>query len=120
MRWFRSNAQPDEDGFYPSAVAADEVEAGTVHAVHIGDEKVIVTRSDGQLVAFASTCPHAAADLSGGRLTRGQIKCPDHGYTFDVQSGRCVWPPDEGCRLMRYTVKVEEGKVKIRPGAPAR
>lgn len=108
--------QPDPDGFYPTGIAPGTVAADQMRLARLGNKKVIITRAGGEIVAFGSVCPHAAADLSEGRLARGQIKCPDHGYTFDVRSGRATWPEGEGCRLFRYPVKVEGDEIMIKVG----
>lgn len=114
MFLFRTDRRPDDEGFYTTDVAADEIEAGTIRVTKVAREVVIVARSGSQLYAFSNICPHAAADLSRGRFRQRQIKCPDHGYTFDVATGRATWPEGEGCRLRRFEIKVEEGMVKIR------
>lgn len=104
---------PDADGFYATGVAAETIGEDQMQLVRIGKKAVILTRVGDALVAFSNICPHAAADLSQGRLAGGQIKCPDHSYTFDVRSGRATWPEGEGCRLIRYPLKVEEEEVKV-------
>ena len=116
MSFLRRNANADPEKFYATGLAAAEVLESEIHVVRAGRERVIVTRVQGELVAFSTICPHAAADLSKGRLRRGQIKCPDHGYRFDVVSGRAVWPEGEGCRLIRFTVREVGGEVQVRRG----
>lgn len=106
--------QPDSAGFYPTGITAAAVGENEMHLAPVAGKKVLITRSGGDLVAFSNVCPHAAADLSQGRLARGQIKCPDHGYTFDVRTGRATWPPGEGCHLIRYPLKVEQDEIMVR------
>ena len=113
-RWFDRSSKADEDGFYETALPAAVVTAGSLHVLHVGGRKLLVTRVDGQLQAFSHVCPHAAADLSKGRLRGSEIKCPEHGYTFDVRTGRATWPPGEGCHLTRFAVRKEEGTVRIK------
>lgn len=112
-------SHPDADGFYPTEVAARAVTNSTLHTADVAGKTAVITRVRDKLVAFSNVCPHAAADLSQGRLFDGQIKCPDHGYTFDVRTGRATWPRGEGCRLMRYEAREENGMVQIRPASPA-
>jgi len=118
IRFWKSKPAPDSEGFYDTGIAATSVIAGQMTVVKIGGKIAIVTRVKGRLVAFSNICPHAAADLSKGRLFDGQVKCLDHGYTFDLQTGRATWPEGEGCRLMRFTAKEEGGMVKVRLSAP--
>ncbi len=35
-------------------------------------------------------CPHAMGDLSKGRIIDGCIVCPNHGWTFSIEDGKCV------------------------------
>lgn len=104
----------DEDGFFTVNVPAGAITPDTLHKVKVNGQPVLLTRVGSQLCAFSPVCPHAAANLANGRLIRGQIKCPEHGYTFDIRSGRITWPPDEGCRLIRFTVQEVNNQIKIK------
>lgn len=119
MPLFQKEPQPDAGGYYSTGIPAGAVTDKTLHTAEVAGKTALITRAQGELVAFSNVCPHAAADLSEGRLFDGQIKCPDHGYTFDVRSGRATWPQGEGCRLMRYETREKEGMVQIRPASPA-
>ena len=114
LPFFSHRPEPDPDGFYATGISPDDVKEGEMTLASLGKKVAIITRVGGDLVAFSNVCPHAAADLSQGRLARGQIKCPDHGYTFDVRSGRATWPVGEGCRLFRYPVEVVGGEIRVR------
>lgn len=45
---------------------------------------------DGSLHAHAATCPHWLGPLGDSEVEHGAVRCPWHGYRFDVRSGRCV------------------------------
>jgi nitrite reductase/ring-hydroxylating ferredoxin subunit len=105
--------EADADGFLET-VAAETVRPERITAVTVAGVPLILTRVDGRIHAVSAHCPHAAGDLRRGHLRRGQLSCPEHGFRFDVGSGRAVWPPDEVCRLKRYVVKEEDGMVKVR------
>ena len=115
MPFFRKKPKPDADGYYPTGIDANAVTAGTMHIAEVAGKTAIITRFQGELHAFSNVCPHAAADLSEGHLFDGQIKCPDHGYTFDVHSGRATWPEGEGCHLTRYLAREKGGMIQIKP-----
>ncbi len=60
------------------------------------DEPLVIFRDEkGLPVVLSDICLHRAAQLSGGRATRGQIQCPYHGWTYDSE-GRVVHVPSEG------------------------
>ena len=52
---------------------------------------------DGQqrAVLLPGNCPHRGAALRMGRVVKGELQCPWHGFRFD-QSGQCTAMPCEG------------------------
>jgi nitrite reductase/ring-hydroxylating ferredoxin subunit len=58
-----------------------------------GQELVLWRTGDGVVHASDAHCPHVGAHLGfGGKVARGCITCPFHGWTFDG-SGECVAIP---------------------------
>ncbi len=114
MGLFGKKQKPDADGFYETGISAEGVAAHTLTLVKINGKQVVVASAEGKMVAFDDECPHAAASLSDGELHRWKVICPDHGYCFDVRSGRINWPEDEVYRLKRYEIKVVDGLVKVK------
>lgn len=92
----------------------EDVVDGRLTLVTLGDEAVILTRYKGQLIAFSNKCPHASAPLSLASYRNGVVKCPEHSYAFDVRTGRTVWPPDEFCRLKKFTVQEKNDVIQVR------
>ena len=88
-----------------------EFAPGTVRSVAIGRTPVVIVRTHGgSLHAFHGCCPHQGGALGAGCLRgttlpsdpgvyrygrEGEIlRCPWHGFEFDVVSGRCVADPE--------------------------
>ena len=80
---------------------------------------------DGELVAHAAVCPHWLGPLDAASLEDGALRCPWHGYRFDVRSGcnldgrRLRLPPAPRVRVGR------DGAVELvfagdGPGTPGR
>ncbi len=44
---------------------------------------------EGMLFAHSTVCPHWLGPLDGTVVADGSIRCPWHGYVFDVVDGRC-------------------------------
>lgn len=101
----------DADGFTATGIPAGTVRENELTPVPRTD--ALLTRVDGALIAFARHCPHAAADLADGSLHRGRISCPDHGWKFDVCTGRTLWPDDENRPLPRYPVKIVDDLIWV-------
>lgn len=55
--------------------------------VHTAGSRVVVARSEGQVVAFRDRCTHRGGPLSDGVLMCGVVQCPWHGSRFDVRTG---------------------------------
>jgi 3-phenylpropionate/trans-cinnamate dioxygenase ferredoxin subunit len=47
-------------------------------------------------------CPHEDVSLADGDLEGSQIRCPGHGYLFDLHTGKCKHDP--GLELRRYPI----------------
>lgn len=114
-----SAPKPDAQGYYDAGPAAD-LGHEEMRSLVVAGEPAVITRLGDQLHAFVAACPHAAGDLRKGTVYRGRIDCPDHGYRFDVRSGRVLWPPDEVCRLRVLEVIETDGLIKVRSKPPAR
>ncbi|MCB8987685.1 MAG: Rieske 2Fe-2S domain-containing protein [Ardenticatenaceae bacterium] len=113
MNLFKKKLEKDAAGFY-TAVSSAELPPEQMLPVNLNGTKVILVRWQGTLYAVSNICPHAAADLSHGEFYRGKLECPDHGYCFDVRTGRTLWPEDEMVRLKRYPVREEDGQIKVK------
>lgn len=68
---------------------------------------------DGALVVYPAQCPHQLGPLDEMSMDRGTVRCPWHGYVFDVRTGECV--SGSHCRLGRVPRVLEsEGRVELR------
>ena len=66
----------------------------------LGRDLVLFRDEAGRLGLIDRDCPHRNADLAYGRLEDGGLRCPFHGWLFDVE-GKCLDTPaePEGSRL---------------------
>jgi phthalate 4,5-dioxygenase len=65
------------------------------HAVKVLGEELILFRDDaGEIGLIAKYCPHRGASLEYGDVENGGIRCPYHGWLFDVH-GQCLEMPAE-------------------------
>ena len=103
---------------------AAELPPGTRKLVSIAGRDIVVLNIKGELFALSDKCPHKGGSLSRGKLTglvvsrqpgsyeysrAGEmLRCPWHGWEFDVRSGRS-WCDPSRLRLINYAVSVEPG-----------
>ncbi len=74
--------------------------------------KVLLTRQQGQVHAFAPNCPHYGAPLEKGKVVEGRLICPWHHACFKVDSGHLCEPPalDD---LPTYSVREAAGRILV-------
>ena len=63
------------------------------------DGGIAILDLDGELFVQAADCPHLRGPLEDALHKTGEIKCPWHGYRFNVDSGECVSPVEANCKL---------------------
>jgi len=59
-----------------------------------GEDLVLFRDEQGRYGLMDRNCPHRGADLCFGRLEDGGLRCPFHGWLFDV-TGQCMEMPAE-------------------------
>jgi nitrite reductase (NADH) small subunit len=104
-----------------------ELPPGGRKIVEVHGRSIGIFNVQGAFYALRNRCPHKAAPLCQGQLTglitgpepyryeverQGEIvKCPWHGWEFDVTTGRSVFSPHR-VRVKRYDVTVEHEYVE--------
>ncbi len=111
----------DDDGFM-DAIPVDYLGSGETATVDVEGIPVTIANADGTWCAYESTCPHQSTPLGGIPLLRKTLlRCPEHGSTFDVATGQCVLPSQDGWTgtLQIYQTRVVGEVVQVRPRAVA-
>jgi phthalate 4,5-dioxygenase len=72
----------------------------------LGEDLVLFRDVQGKLGLIGRRCPHRGASLEYGDIEDGGIRCPYHGWLFDV-SGQCLEQPAEPegsifCRKVKH------------------
>jgi nitrite reductase (NADH) small subunit len=103
---------------------------GTTRIVEIGRRQVgIIRGEDGVVHAVLNVCPHRGAPVCKGTLggtmlpsrpgelvygNDGKVlKCPWHGYEFDIETGASLFDIMRG-RLRKFETEVRNGEVYVR------
>ncbi len=102
---------------------AEALQVGEVSIVEAEKRSIGIFNINGKFYALRNTCPHKGAPLCRGIITGlvvsdeplqmlmtrdGEIvRCPWHGWEFDITSGRSVFNPHR-MRVKTYDVAVEQ------------
>lgn len=79
----------------PAALSEEVPHDGPPRPVEIMSERLVAFRDvHGQPGLLGRLCSHRAADLSYARVERDGLRCPYHGWLFNV-NGRCLEMPAE-------------------------
>jgi phenylpropionate dioxygenase-like ring-hydroxylating dioxygenase large terminal subunit len=115
-------------GLWYFAELGEALKPGKLKRYEILGEPVLLGRDRaGQAYALRDICPHRAAPLSAGKLTRDAsgaevVECPYHGWTFRTRDGVCAKVPSmtgdqdfdaERIRVRSYPVRESQGVVWI-------
>ena len=91
-----------------------EVHDGFRRQIRIEDKEVLLIQHEGQRYALEALCPHAAYPMTEGKIIGSDIRCPMHGYLFDLNSGACTYFTEGPCRgLQRYEVAEQGDEVGV-------
>ena len=121
--------QAELDGRAALAAPASALSLGPLEAlrprlplcVELGGRRFRVLELDGELLAHAATCPHRLGPLHEAPPEGGRLRCPWHGYVFDLRTGESA--DGRSLRLPPApTVEIgSDGEVSLHPvGAPGR
>jgi nitrite reductase (NADH) small subunit len=107
----------------------DEFASGTITVVEAGGRSLGIVNTGETFYAVLNVCPHELAPVCKGTLTgtmlpspQGEVefglqnrilRCPWHGYEYDLAAGgRAVFSSFKG-RLRMFPVSVEDGQVVV-------
>jgi 3-phenylpropionate/trans-cinnamate dioxygenase ferredoxin subunit len=96
---------------------AGDVDEEEVIRFDWGGRTFAIYRSpDGEYFATDGLCTHEKVHLADGLVMEDIIECPKHNGRFNYKTGEARGAP--ACiNLRTYPVRVERGKVLLRPGA---
>jgi nitrite reductase/ring-hydroxylating ferredoxin subunit len=77
-----------------------------------GQDIVILSEGDGYR-AIDRWCPHEDGDLGEGIVFGKHIKCPVHGYIFELAKGQCLNHLNMRARV--YEVELGQEEIVLRP-----
>ena len=88
------------------AIGSDALDDGEVTVCPVGLKSVALTNLRGEFGAIDNRCPHQGGPLGQGTVENGKIRCPWHGWEFDIVTGKGLY--DAKSRVATYVVEVDE------------
>ena len=105
-----------EETWIPVGKASDFAE-GKVNALSVGEKQVALVREGGALFALDGRCPHQGGPLGEGNICEGALRCPWHGYDFELKTGK---GRGNEHAVEALKVREENGRVEIALPRPKR
>ena len=92
-----------------SLVALADVPVAGAVSLEVAGKPVIVSQPEaGEVIGFSAVCPHQFATVV---VSGTELRCPLHGSTFDMATGKNLTGPAAGQPLPDFSVKVVDGQV---------
>ena len=97
---------------YTTVALTGDIPVGKRKRVEIKGLRISIFNIGGKYFAIYDTCPHkGTAPLIKGTLDGIAIKCPNHGYRFDLKTGECNIDPALNTRV--FPIKVEGTEILL-------
>lgn len=85
---------------------------GEGKCVKVAGRRIALFKFQGKVYALDDTCPHEGGPLSEGVVENGEVECPWHSASFNLDTGELTCPPaDED--VTAYHVRVDGDDVEL-------
>jgi nitrite reductase/ring-hydroxylating ferredoxin subunit/DMSO/TMAO reductase YedYZ heme-binding membrane subunit len=106
-----SSSRTDEP--FIDACALADIPDGRARVVSLGDERVAIFRYDHKLSALSNVCQHQNGPLGEGRVVKGCVVCPWHGYEYRPETGAS--PPPFTEKVSTFRLRLQGARILIDP-----
>jgi nitrite reductase/ring-hydroxylating ferredoxin subunit len=102
------------------ALALEQLADRRAVMASVDGTQVLLVRNGDEVFAIGNRCSHMGAPLAKGPVTFAgslrTVRCPLHGSTFDLSSGKVMKGPATE-PVPAFETRVTDGVVEIRPAA---
>ncbi len=99
-----------ESQFWLKACSVDELPPGSRKLVKLHNIEIALFNIKGEIYAIKNRCPHRSGPLIRGFIDPdGGIKCPMHGWRFDLRDGSSERP----AQATVYATKIVDGHIYV-------
>ncbi len=96
---------------YVRVTSLQDVQPGTCRRVEVDGVFVALFNIDGMIYALDNTCPHAGGPLGEGTIKGDCVKCPWHGWRFNIRTG--IRPENPDFHVLRRDVRIEGDMILV-------
>ncbi len=101
-----------DTGIWAHAIDLDTIPDGGVATAAVEGTGFLFSRSAETVACFHDACAHLGLPVSSGPVANGHIRCPYHGFKYDLMTGECLTAPE--VQLRSVPVRVDGNRVDIR------
>ena len=98
---------------FVKVAATSDVPSGSLKAVDLGQDQIVIANVNGKYYAIGRECNHAQWDLSEGELEGESITCAGHGAIWNLKTGEGSFPMPLTSEQV-YDVKVEGSDILLK------
>ncbi len=92
-------------GEFVQAMKVADLAEGTMSAVDVGGNHILLAKIGGEVSAVSGICTHEETDLGLGVMLEDRVVCPLHLSQFDLRTGEVMNPPATQ-PLRRFNVQI--------------
>jgi nitrite reductase (NADH) small subunit/3-phenylpropionate/trans-cinnamate dioxygenase ferredoxin subunit len=96
---------------FVTVATVEDIPPGTGRTVEVHGVWIALFNVEGSFYAVDNTCPHAGGPLGEGHLEGHVVKCPWHGWQFNVQTGER--PENPNITVACCPVRIEGNQVQV-------
>ena len=87
-------------------------ESDGIYPIEMDKNALLLIRHQGKYHLIENKCGHFGVRMERGRVENNQIFCPEHGISFDLDSGHVVNRPYENCDPVKIlTIRIVDNNL---------
>ena len=84
-KWKEEYLDPSKERM--KVATLDELKVNQMKLLHVGNQRIVIGKTETGYVAFEDHCTHRGGSLAAGVMICSTVQCPWHGSQFDVVTG---------------------------------
>jgi nitrite reductase/ring-hydroxylating ferredoxin subunit/Fe-S cluster biogenesis protein NfuA len=97
---------------WTDVAALDELQDGALEPRNVDGRDVLLYRHGDAVSCLDNACAHMGMPLDGGQVENGTLRCPYHGFVYQLDTGECLTVPE--VQLAVHAVRVVGKRVSVR------